>query len=165
MVGVLEILALIGQPGGQLIPLPQQAFQRHLDHDVAIAGVRDEQPPGDESLEQRPTLGRQIIPACDAPHRPVAVGVDRGEPRNECAAEPAQLCGTSLAIRSEQGVDLGLHDASHPAHRVVIRQRQRAVAGVVLVEPGQRQGEQRQCVRTLGAVLQEVIDQCGLDRE
>jgi hypothetical protein len=78
VVGSFEVVALLGQPAGELVPLAQQAFQRDLDHGLPVAGVFDQQPLVHHLLDEGVAGGGQVIPPREAAHRLVVVGVDGG---------------------------------------------------------------------------------------
>ena len=143
VVGGDEMLAFLAQPAGQLIPLAQQAFQRDFDHDLAVAGVFDQQAFGDQGIDQAPTSWGKLLVARHTPHRLVAVGIDGGQPRDECRPQLRQLLPAVGGVGGEHLVDGGVHHLAHAAHRLVIGQSEFAGAGV---QPGQGQGQQRQGV-------------------
>ena len=161
VVGGLKILPLFTQPAGQLIPLAQQAFQGDLDNNRPVfAFVFDHQPFGHEFVDQCSAVLGQVAPAGHPTHRLVVVGVNRGQPRNKRRPQQLQLLLALTGVGGQQPVDLGLHDVLQAAHRLVVGQGEPPVGGV-LVEPSQRQGQQRQRVSTLGAVLKQPVDQRG----
>ncbi len=116
-VGVLEVLGFVAQPGGQFAPLAQQAFQGDLDHGLPVAGVLDQQPLLHHRLDEGMAGGGQVIPAGQAAHRLVVVGVDGGQPRDERIMQGVELGLALLGVGGQQAVDLGLHHLGHPAHR------------------------------------------------
>ena len=99
-VGVLEVLGLVTQPRREFAPLPQQAFQGHLDHGLPVAGVFDQQPLLDHRLDQGMASGGQLLPAGQAAHRLVAVGVDGGQPRDERIVEGVEVRLACLGVES-----------------------------------------------------------------
>ena len=126
----LEVVAFGAQPAGQFAPLAQQAFQRHLDDDLAVAGVLDQQPFLHERVDQGVAGGGQVGVAGNrrigwslsglmvASH-----GINASCSKS---AGPAGLVG----VGGQQVVDLGLHHLGHPAHRLVLGQPDSPVAVV-----------------------------------
>ena len=164
-VGVLEVLGFVAQPGGQFAPLPQQAFQGDLDHGLPVAGVFDQQPLLHHRLDQRVAGGGQVVPAGQAAHRLVVVGVDGGQPRDERIMQGVELGLALLGVGGQQLVDLGLHHLGHPAHRLVLGHRQVAVVAEVAVEPLQGQRQQRQRIGPFGGLGQQPLHQRRFDAQ
>ena len=67
-----------------------------------------------------------------------------------------RVCGKHL-------VDGGLHYPRRASHRLVVGEGQLAGDEVAVVEPAQRQREQRQRVPAFGGVVEQLIDQIGSD--
>ena len=162
-VGVFEVLGLVAQPRREFAPLAQQAFQRDLDHGLPVAGVFDQQPLLHHLLDQRVAGGGQVVPAGQAAHGLVVVGVDGGQPRDERIVQGVELGLALLGVGGEEFVDLGLHDLGHPAHRLVLGHRQIAVFAEIAVEPLQRQRQQRQRIGPLGGLGQQPLHQRRFD--
>jgi hypothetical protein len=90
IVGGFEVLAFDAQPAGQLIPVAQQAFQRHLHDHLPFAFVTHQQPVFHQRIDQRAAVGGQISLACHSPHRLIVVGVDGGQPGNKRRTQELQ---------------------------------------------------------------------------
>ena len=95
----------------------------------------------------------------DAAHGLVIVGIDGGQPRNESPVQSVELGRPDRGIPREDRVDLRLNHVVHAAHRLVSVHRQLAGTPVVLVQESERQGEERQAVRTMRAVTLQPLDQ------
>ena len=140
---------------------------------VSCADIGGEQALLDEMLDQRPCLGGDLREPSNAPARGAGVGIDAGQPGDQTAAEQRQPCEAVLRdrrvrVRSLEGaLDRRLDRAFDPSELVVVRELEMTAGVVLVVEPLQREGEQRQ--RILGAARLDVgeqrIDQAILDLE
>ena len=103
-------------------------------------------------------VGGQIHPPGGPPQRLIVGRVDGYQPGDERIVQLLQLALTGVGVGGEHPVDLGLDHPAHAAHRLVLGQTDHTVA-VVLIQPGQRQRQQRQRVGAGRAVGQQPVDE------
>ena len=110
------------------------------------------------------SVGRSVYRATP-PHRLIAIRIDGRQPRDERRPQQQERV---LALRStgwENLLDLVVDHIAHAARGFVVGQCEATRPGVVGVEARQGQRQQRQCVRPFRSVINEPLDQIGVDAE
>ena len=149
-----ELDGVVPQPVLQQRPLAQQRFVRRLYGRFAgvLRHVRRQEPLLHQEVDQRSRFCGNFGDAGDAPARRLGVGIDARKPRDQAPAQqgkprlPVARNARILVRRPERALDAGLDGAGDPAELHVMIEGQPPRRSVFLVEPLERERQQRQRV-------------------